>query len=400
MAQSSAEQIRAWQGPAILSFGFRPFFFLGALWAAVAMALWVPALCGAVVLPTHLDPVAWHAHAFLFGYLGAIVAGFVLTAVPNWTGRLPVVGWRLGALALLWGAGRLAVLVSAYLPPALVVAVDLAFPLVLGAVLLREIVAGRNWRNLPVLALLAVFALANGLFHWDAARGLPAASGPGVRLGLAAGIALIALIGGRVVPSFTRNWLARLGSGRLPVPPMRRFDKLAILALLAALLAWVVAPVSALSGVALLLAGALHLARQMRWAGDRTLREPLLLVLHGGYLFVPLGALALGAEILRPGLFGIASAQHLWMGGAIGLMTLAMMTRATLGHTGQTLRAGPGTVVIYLALVMAVVARLAAGAWSSEATVLYAVSGTAWIIAFAGFAVLYGPLLLRRKLTE
>jgi len=397
MAISSAEQIRAWQGPAILSYGFRPFFLFGALWAAAAMALWIPALGGAIALPTHLDPVAWHAHAFLFGYLGAIVAGFLLTAVPNWTGGLPVVGLRLGALALLWAAGRIAVLVSAHLPLALTAGIDLAFPLALGAVLLREIVAGRNWKNLPVLALVSVFALANGIFHWEAAQGLPAASGYGVRLGLAAGIALIALIGGRVVPSFTRNWLAKLGPGRLPVPPMQRFDKLAILVLLAALISWVAAPVCPATGVLLLLSGALHLARLQRWAGDRTLREPLLIVLHGGYLFVPLGALALGAEILRPGLFGMAAAQHLWMGGAIGLMTLAMMTRATLGHTGQALSAGPGTVAIYLSLVAAVLARLAAGVWPMEATLVYTVSGTAWIAAFAGFALIYGPLLLRRK---
>lgn len=397
MAISSAQQMRDWQGPALLSFGFRPFFLFGALWAALAMALWVPALGGAITLPTHLDPVAWHAHAFLFGYLGAILAGFLLTAVPNWTGGLPVVGWRLGALALLWAAGRVAVLVSAHLPLALTVAVDLAFPLALGCVLAREIVAGKTWRNLPVLALLALYALAAGVFHWEAAQGLPAASGYGMRLGLAAGIGLIALIGGRVVPSFTRNWLAKLGPGRLPAAPMRRFDKLALLVLLGTLLLWVAAPNNPATGAMLLLTGALHLARLQRWAGDRTRAEPLLLVLHGGYLFVPLGALALGAEILRPGFFGMAGAQHLWMGGAIGLMTLAMMTRATLGHTGQALHAGPGTVAIYLSLVAAVLARVAAGIWPGEASLLHTLSGSAWIAAFSGFAVLYGPLLLRRR---
>lgn len=397
MAISSAEQIRAWQGPAILTYGFRPFFFFGAIWAAIAMAMWVLALQGAVVLPTHLDPVAWHAHAFLFGYLGAIVAGFLLTAVPNWTGRLPVVGLRLGALALLWAAGRIAVLVSAHLPLALTAGIDLAFPVTLGLVLLREIVAGRNWRNLPVLALLVVFALANGIFHWEAAEGRSAASGTGIRLGLAAGIAMIALIGGRIVPSFTRNWLARLGPGRLPIPPMRRFDKLAIVVLLVALLVWVLAPFSVLTGAALLLAGVLHLLRLFRWAGDRTFREPMLVVLHLGYIFLPLGALALAAEILSPGLFGMAAAQHLWMGGAIGLMTLAMMTRATLGHTGQMVTAGPGTVAVYLALIAAVLARLAAGIWPAGATLLHALSGTVWIIAFAGFAAIYRPFLLRRK---
>ncbi len=142
---------------------------------------------------------------------------------------------------------------------------------------------------------------------------------------------------------------------------MQGFDKVALLALLAALLMSVALPTSLVTAVLLGLAGALHAIRLARWAGIRTAAEPLVLVLHAGYAFLPLGAIALSAEILMPGVFGMAAAQHLWMGGAIGLMTLAVMTRATLGHTGQELHAGPGTVAIYLALVTAVLARVAAG---------------------------------------
>lgn len=392
---TTTEQMRAWRGPAILTFGFRPFFFGAAVWAALAMTLWVPMLAGHVLLPTAFDPVSWHAHEFLFGYLGAVVAGFLLTAVPNWTGRLPIVGWRLGALAFLWLAGRGVAAVSAALPPTVVAVVDLAFPVMLAAAIGREIVAGRNWRNLIVLGMLAVMATGNALFHWEAARGDYAAQGYGLRLGLGAGIMMIAVIGGRIVPSFTRNWLARRGLGRLPVAPMKGFDNLALVALLIALLVWVVWPLHAVTGGLLLLAGVLHVVRLARWAGDRTLAEPLVTVLHAGYGFLPLGALAIGAEILVPGVFGMAAAQHLWMGGAIGLMTLAVMTRATLGHTGQDLRAGAGTVAIYLALGLAVLARLAAGAWPAFAGELHMVAGTAWIGAFGGFAVVYGRLLLR-----
>ena len=208
-------------------------------------------------------------------------------------------------------------------------------------------------------------------------------------------VMMIAVIGGRIVPSFTRNWLVKRGPGRLPVPPMQRFDKAALLTLLTALLAWVVLPDHLVTGALLLTAGTLHAVRLARWAGDRTLAEPLVAVLHLGYAFLPLGALALGAEILAPGLIGMAAAQHLWMGGAAGLMTLAVMTRATLGHTGQTLTAGPGTVLVYAALVVAVLARFAAGIWPNQASVLHMVAGMAWILSFAGFAVLYGRLLLR-----
>lgn len=392
---STAEQMRAWRGPAILTYGFRPFFFGAALWAALAMALWVPMLSGRVALPTAFDPVSWHAHEFLFGYLGAVIAGFLLTAVPNWTGRLPIVGWRLGGLAALWLAGRGIVMVSAGLPPLLVACVDLAFPVVLGAVIAREIVAGRNWRNLMVLGMLAVFTLGNAIFHWDAARGDYAAQGAGLRLGLGAAIMMIAVIGGRIVPSFTRNWLVKRGPGRLPVSPMQRFDKVALLVLLAALLLWVALPQHAATGVALVLAGILHLVRLARWAGDRTIAAPLVGVLHLAYAFLPLGALALGAELLVPGTLGTAGAQHVWTGGAIALMTLAVMTRATLGHTGQALQADAGTVAIYLAVVVAVLSRVAAGLWPMQAPLLHALSGLAWIAAFGGFAAVYGRFLLR-----
>jgi uncharacterized protein involved in response to NO len=392
---SAAEQMRSGSGPTLLTYGFRPFFLGAAVWAALAMALWVPMLSGLVVLPTAFDPVSWHAHEFLFGYLGAVVAGFLLTAVPNWTGRVPITGWSLGALAALWFAGRVAVALSGGLPPVGVAVVDLAFPVALAAAIGREIVAGRNWRNLIVLGMLGVLALGNLLFHWEAARGAYAAQGYGFRLALGAGLMMIAVIGGRIVPSFTRNWLVRRGPGRLPVPPMQQFDAAALLVLLVALLLWVALPHDLFTGAALILAGALHLARLGRWAGHRTMAEPLVAVLHFGYAFLPLGALAIGAEIVAPGLFGAAAAQHLWMGGAIGLMSLAVMTRATLGHTGQPLAAGPGTVAVYACLVGAVLARVGAGLWPGAAAGLHAAAGLLWIAAFGGFAAIYGPLLLR-----
>jgi uncharacterized protein involved in response to NO len=181
---------------------------------------------------------------------------------------------------------------------------------------------------------------------------------------------------------------------------MQRFDKAALLVLFGALLIWVGLPKHPFTGVLLLLAGVLHAIRLARWAGDRTLAEPLVAVLHLGYAFLPLGAIAVGTEILAPGIFGIAAAQHLWMGGAAGLMTLAVMTRATLGHTGKTLTAGPGTVGIYTALMTAVLARLMAGLWPADALALHMVAGTAWFIAFAGFALIYGRLLLSPQVAK
>lgn len=395
MTATTAEQRRAWTGPAILCHGFRPFFFGASVWAALAMALWAAMLSGGAAPPTAFDPAGWHAHAFLFGYLGAVMAGFLLTAVPNWTGRLPIVGWRLAGLAGLWLAGRVAVTVSAGVPAPLVAAVDLAFPVALWLAIGREIVAAGNWRNLIVLGMLTAFIVGDALFHWQAAHGGAPAQGAGLRVGLGAAIMMIAVIGGRITPSFTRNWLARRPAGRLPAPPMQTFDKAALLALLAAVLLWVALPRHAATGGALVLAGALHLARLARWAGHRTLAEPLVTVLHAGYAFLPLGALALGAAILAPGAALAAAAQHLWMAGAIGMMTLAVMTRATLGHSGAALTAGPGTVGLYGALFVSVLARGAAGVWTDLAATLHMVAAVGWIGAFGGFAILYGPRLLR-----
>lgn len=392
---TTAAQMRAWQGPALLTYGFRPFFFGAGLWAVLAMGLWIPMLSGYLALPTAFDPVSWHAHAFLFGYLGAVIAGFLLTAVPNWTGRLPIVGWPLGGLAVLWLLGRLAVSVSEGVSPLLVALADLAFPVALALVLAREIIAGRNWRNLIVLAMLTVFTLGNAVFHWEAAQGGMPAQGMGLRIALGAAIMMIGVIGGRVVPSFTRNWLVKRGAGRLPAPPMQRFDKLALLVLLGALILWVLWPAARITGVALSVAGLVHLLRMARWAGDRTGAEPLVWVLHAGYAFVPLGALGLGAALLWPGVVGLAAAQHLWMAGAVGVMTLAVMTRATLGHSGQVLTAGRGTQAIYALMILSVVARLAAGVMPAQAGALHMLAGAGWLGAFGLFAVIYGGLHLR-----
>ncbi len=395
MTTRTAGQMRGWQGPTLLTYGFRPFFLGGAAWAAIAMAIWILTLTGALNIGLGFDPISWHAHEFLFGTLGAIMGGFLLTAVPNWTGRLPVTGWPLGALALLWLAGRAAVTLPLGAHWAVVAAVDLSFPVALGAMILREIIAGKNWRNLPVLLLLAVFALANGLFHVDAAEGRLAAQGIGLRLGLGAAIMMIALIGGRVVPSFTRNWLAKRGDPARPAPPMQRFDKVVLSFTVVALILWVIRPAGGATGVALLAIGVLHAARLSRWCGLRTVADPLVAVLHVGYAFVPLGALALGGAALWPDAMPLAAAQHLWMAGAIGMMTLAVMTRATLGHTGRALHAGPGTVALYSLMALSVLARLVADLLPGLP--LLELAALCWIGAFGGFALIYGPMLLISK---
>jgi len=380
--------------PGILTNAFRPFFLGGALWAVVALPLWVHAFDSGMALPTAFDARQWHIHEMLFGQVAAIVTGFLFTAIPNWTGRLPIAGPGLGLLALLWLAGRIAVLIGAAIGPWLALVVDAAFLIAVFALAMREVVAGRNWRNLPVALVIGAFATGNILMLLAPAAGWDTAE-PGWRLGLAAVIVLITLIGGRIVPSFTRNWLNARRVAALPAP-FGQFDKLALASGVVALLAWVVAAPALVSGALFLLAAGLHLARLMRWQGGRTLAEPLVTILHVGYAWIPLGFALMGAGLALGTSLGSAGI-HALTAGAIGTMTLAVMTRATLGHTGNALHAGAGTVAIYGLVIAGAILRVA---WSLSPDLgHWAVAGSAffWAGAYLLFAILYGPLLMRRR---
>ncbi|MGG9998756.1 NnrS family protein [Pseudovibrio ascidiaceicola] len=390
---TTMEQVRSWQGPVLFSYGFRPFFLASAVWAIVLMLLWIPLISGHIELPVAFDPVSWHAHEFLFGYLSAVVAGFLLTAIPNWTGRMPIVGRPLIFLFSLWVIGRAAILFGTYLPAGVVAGLDVAMPLVLAIACLREIMAGKNWRNLIVLGLLGLLIAANLLFHWEAWSDGYAAQGYGMRLGISTMVLMVGLIGGRIIPSFTRNWLVKQGSKSLPASPMQTFDKISLLTLLIALLVWTALEDHWLAGAVLLISGALHFARLARWKGQYTFKEPLVLVLHASYLFMPLGLLALGFAILQPDLLDITGAQHLLMAGVLGMMTLAVMTRATLGHTGMELKASRGATFLYCAMAASVLLRFSAGLFPDLATRLYDASALAWILAFVVYVATFGPLL-------
>src|SRR5579859_6578632 len=232
---------RAHHGPALLSAGFRPFFLLAAVWAAVAIPLWLALFAGEPAVPTALAPAIWHAHEMIYGYAAATVAGFLLTALPNWTGRIPLQGAPLGALALLWAAGRIGVLLSSIWGPVAAAVLDLAFPTAFLGAIAREIAAGRNWRNLPMVGALSLLLVGNLLVHLDA-LGVAATAALGDRLGIATLVMLITLIGGRIVPSFTRNWLVREQPGSVAPAPFDNLDRAALAFTALALALWVAAP--------------------------------------------------------------------------------------------------------------------------------------------------------------
>jgi uncharacterized protein involved in response to NO len=259
----------------------------------------------------------------------------------------------------------------------------------------REIVAGRNWRNLKVLLLVGLLLAGNAVFHVENMSGEALSQAYGLRLGIASAILLITVIGGRIIPSFTRNWLARRAPGRLP-EAFGNVDKAAIAVTAAALLLWGVRPDWPVTGWGLLAAGAVNLLRLARWAGWRSMPEPLVSILHGAYLFVPLGFLLVGSSILWPDTVPQSTVLHAWTAGAIVLMTLAVMTRASLGHSGMPLTADRRISAIYLFAITAALSRIAAG-FFPEAFWLTHVAALSWILAFLLFALVYGPLFFKPR---
>ena len=379
--------------PAFLTLGFRPFFLAAAVWSAAALALWITILASGGVLPSRFDPLTWHIHEMLFGFALAAIAGFLLTAIPNWTGRLPVRGLPLASLAGLWLLGRMAGLISALMPVWLAVAADLAFPVALAGVIAREIVAGRNWRNLPMVAPVTVLAIADLLMQLEAA-GIGAPPGLGWRLGLAGVIVLISVVGGRVIPSFTHNWLAKRPHARLPVTT-KAVEHAALGTLHTGMIGWAFVPDFRPVGVLLLLGAATNLWRLARWRGTATRTNPLLLILHIGYTWLVLGAGLLGLSVLAK--LAQSAAIHTLTAGAIGTMTLAVMTRATLGHTGRELMADRRTIAIFLLVTVAAAARVVAAASGTWVMPLLETSAVLWIGAFVLFVLHYGPLLFRPR---
>jgi len=383
--------------PPFLRGGFRPFFFLGPAWAVIALALWVLANSGSLNLPTAFDPLAWHRHEMLFGFVGAIVAGFLLTAIPNWTGRLPIRGAPLAALAALWLAGRAAVLSSASTGMAAAAFLDVGFYLVLAGVAAREVLASKN-RNLPIVIMVLLLGIANATDHAGAA-GLLNDAELGMRAAISLVVMMISLIGGRIIPSFTRNWMVKQGiEDRLPVQPTR-FDLAVLAATAVGLLTWTAAPDWKPAGALLVAAGCAQALRLSRWGGLRCARDPLVLILHVGYFWVPAGLILLGASMFGTWIPRTA-ALHALTAGAMATMILAVMTRAILGHTGRALVANPQTTLAYVLVTLGAALRVAVALQLVPAANNMEIAAAAWAGALLLFLAAYGPILFQPRLGE
>jgi uncharacterized protein involved in response to NO len=379
-------------GPVLFSYGFRPFFLAAALWAIGAMALWIAALILGLDLAGDYGAAHWHAHEMLFGFSSAVLGGFLLTAIPNWTGRLPVSGRPLAALFGLWVIGRVALLSSGIIGLPVAAAVEALFLPVLLLICAREVIVGRKWKDLKVIGGLIILSAANIWFHLSVLGNLDVDAA--ARLAIGAYTMLIMIVGGRIVPSFTRNWLNKVGRTDFPVP-YNRFDTAAILIGVAALGAWTFAPVHIVTAAIAVIACAFHTVRLLRWHGSPTWPEKLLFVLHAAYAFVPLGFLAISAGAIE--LLSDYPVMHVLTVGVIAFMMLAVMTRATRGHTGRPLVGSALTSASYVAIAGAALIRPLAEVLPEHYHHLIALSGVLWIAAFVLFTLEYGPMLVRER---
>lgn len=370
--------------PTFLQAGFRPFFLLAALGALVIMLRTLLVFSGLAPSPAG-GPVQWHGHELLFGVLAAAMAGFLLTAVPNWTGARPVQGLPLLFLAVLWLLGRAALWPGA--PNGWLGLLDVAFLPAAALLAFRPLLRGGSPRQWLPAGVILVFAATNAAWHVGATLGAPVLTDRAIAFAAMLVALLIAIIGGRITPAFTRNRMRAAGAQPLPRETGRR-DVAALAASALAALAELGAP-SAAAGAALV-AGALHAVRLHGWRGSWAVRDPLLFALHAGYAWLVIGYLARAAPLLDIGSAGAWPLHGILAGGA-GTMVLAVMARATLGHTGRPLRAGVTLTMALLLIQAAAIVRLAAP-WSGVTA--WILAAVLWCAAFGLFLGRCAPMLL------
>ncbi len=384
----------------LLSFGFRPFFLLAGFYAVVAMLAWVTWLIlhsvNAVVLqPTIAVPAhLWHGHEMLFGFAGAVISGFMLTAVPAWTGARRVAGLPLVMLVVVWMAGRVVMWFSAFLPTLLVAAVDLAhLPFLAGTVALGLIIRPAP-RNLIFLALLSLLIVANCAFHGEWTGLTDDTASWGLTTALLTTVLLIVILGGRIIPAFTRNAMIRNGQDRNLPRSIGLLDATSIASMAAVLACHLAALPNVITGTAAALAAAANLARLAMWRWRAVLGEPILWSLHLAYLWIPVGLAAFSAALLGSW-FSHSAALHLLAIGAIGGMTLAMMTRAPLGHTGRPLTVIRPIAGAYVLIAAAALLRgFGLDALPAEYFLVILIAGGLWTIGFLVFVIAYTPILI------
>lgn len=371
---------------------FRPFFLATAVYAILVMIFWLGIWFAGWPLPEGFSPMQWHSHEMLFGMVSAAIAGFLLTAMCNWTGARPLSGTPLMGLFGLWLAGRLAMWTASWLPDWLVAVIDLSFLPVVAIYAGRVILAAGNYRNLALVAVLTLLAIANAGFHLGVWNEVPVLARRTEMTTMVLVVLLLAIIGGRITPAFTRNWLKRAGRDATAVRTRPWVEFIAVGAI-AVLLALVLAgvPERPIAIVALIGAAA-NALRLAGWRGWKAASDPLMWILHAGYAWIPLG---LGLMGLAPWFAAVSDTAwiHAIGAGAMSVMIIGVMTRVGLGHTGRPLSLPAAAMAAYWLILAGAVIRVGAALTVLPHATAVVLSGAAWIGAFGVFLVVYGPIL-------
>ena len=385
----------AYRGPAFFADGFRPFFLAAPLYTTCAVLAWLAIYFGWLDLDPRVPGFVWHAHEMLFGYSAAVLAGFFLTAVPSWTDSPPVRGRPLAVLFGIWLLGRVSLWASTVLPAWLVAVVDLSFLATLVLFLMPALTSAKK-HNLVFIPLLGLLMGANLLVHLDTLGFLQASAVRGLYLAIDTLALVIAMIGGRVIPSFTASAFEAAGR-RAPILPTPRLNRFALGALVLLVATDLILPDTPVAGVVALGAAGLHLWRLAYWRGHLTLGQPIVWVLHIAYLWLVAGLALRGlsgiAHVISPSL-----AVHVIVIGAFGSMTMGFMTRVSLGHTGRERIAPPAAVAGYALLSLACLERLILPLIDPslyDASV--ALSGLGWALGFGLVSLMLWPLLTRPR---
>ena len=382
-------------GFSVFDQGFRPFFWLAGVWAALPLGLWVGVLAGLWTFPAAWGVMMWHGHEMVFGFVPAAIAGFLLTAVPKWTNTPAVRGAWLGVLVGVWVAGRVALLAASVLAPWLVAGLDLLFLPCLAGFVAAPIVRARRSRNYGFPVLLVLLVGANGLTHlW--ALGLASSTALlGLRMGVYVELMLVLVVGGRIVPNFTKSAFERAGRD-LPLWTSVTLDRLSLGIGVAALTLDLFAPGPVAGGLCAL-AALLLLVRLLGWRSLSTLGDSLVSVLHAGLAFLVLGFALRAATDLGLAAPGTAP-LHLFTAGGLGLMVLAVMSRAALGHTGRPLQASRGLRLAFLLVALGALTRgllpYAGGELAARAPVI---GGSLWALGYLLYVIVFTPILMRPR---
>jgi len=389
-AKASTDAVAAPAGPALFALGFRPFYLLAALLATLAVPAWVLQYLGVIAATGPIAGLPWHMHEMVFGFAVAVITGFLFTAGRNWTGQPTPTGIRLALLAGLWLAARVLLVTGPALPAALV---DVAFlPLVTWS-LWKTLSAAHNTRNYFFVALLLLLAVLNVVFYLAAFGNVDVAPLWPVKAALYVVVAIVAVMGGRVIPMFTQNALREASVSRSP-----SIDRWAIGLLAVTLAADALVAPPMLVGLAAAAAAVLHIVRLARWDPLATWRAPILWVLHASYAWIPIGLALLAASAFSPRVHEVY-VLHAFGIGAVGGMIIGMITRTARGHTGRPLIANLAEVFAYALVQVAALVRVVLGLAAPAlygATLLLA--ALFWAIAFALYLAVYVPVLTRPRI--